>query len=400
MRLQGLRCRGKRTLNQESVESMVPGSRTRAGGLAIGGLAAAALLGCDGAPEPEVETTMEDDEAVHAEFLGNLAAQCEDAFRGEVLDAPEGDPYFAEGDELVMHVRECSEEEVRIPVHAGDDHSRTWIFTRTGGGVDLRHDHRYEDGTPEENNFYGAFARADEPAEEALSGNWHEFRREDEDGELRGWAVEIEPGERYVYGTRRDGEWRHQFAFDLSEPVDPPPDPWGHPPVEEVPGLPEAQEAFWENLAEHCGEAFRGEIIQRPDDDQHFEGDEELTVHFRECGEDRLGLPFHVEEDRSRTWILQRTTAGIDLRHDHRYENGAPEESTWYGAHTPDEGSPERQEFLRTDEERGGTGWAIEIVPGERYTYGTIDDEGEWRHQLDFDLSEPIEPPPAPWGHD
>jgi hypothetical protein len=336
---------------------------------------------------------------VHRAFLENLAHHCGEAFRGRVVHAPEDDLNFAGDPELVMHVRECSEEEVRIPVFLDDDRSRTWIFWLTGDGVDLRHDHRNPDGTPEANTFYGAFVSDPPLALELPSPTRHEFKRQ-QNGMVSGWVVEIVPGERYVYGTQRDGEWRHRFDFDLSQAVEPPPDPWGHPPVGEVPELAPEQEAFWENLAAHCGQAFHGRLVERPDPDPIFEGDEVLTVHFRGCGEGRLALPFHVEDNRSRTWLLTRTTAGIDLRHDHRNPDGSPEASTWYGAHTPNAGSAQRQEFLRPAQDgQPRTGWAIEIVPHERYTYGTIRD-GEWTYRLDFDLSSPVEEPPAPWGHE
>lgn len=355
------------------------------------------LAACEpDAPSPEAPTEEED---VHAAFLSNLAVHCGEAFPGEVVQAPEGDPYFSPGLELTMHVRECSQEEVRIPVFAGDNASRTWIFTRTGGGVDLRHDHRYEDGTPEPNTFYGAFVSEPPIAVDPPSPNHHEFKREREDGMISGWRVEIVPGERYTYGTQRDGEWRHRFEFDLSGSVAVPMEPWGHPPAGEVGRLPEAQEAFWDNLTRHCGQAFHGELVARPDPDRIFEGDEVMTVHFRGCGDNRLAIPFHVDDDRSRTWLLTRTTAGIDLRHDHRHPDGSPEPSTWYGAHTPDEGSPTRQEFIRAGEDDVRSGWAIEIHPGERYTYGTIRND-EWTYRIDFDLTTSVDEPAAPWGHE
>src|SRR3712207_8407608 len=50
-------------------------------------------------------------------------------------------PDFA-GKRLVMHVRDCSPNEVRIPFHVGEDRSRTWIVTRTAAGLRLKHDHR------------------------------------------------------------------------------------------------------------------------------------------------------------------------------------------------------------------------------------------------------------------
>ncbi len=357
----------------------------------------------DPAPEDEAasqELPAPEGESAHDAFLANLAHHCGEAFPGEALQFPDDDPDFATDPPVVMHIRECSPDEVRIPVVVGDNRSRTWIFTRTGEGVDLRHDHRSEDGTPEANTFYGSFVAHPPVASEPPTPNRHEFKTEAQGGSVAGWIVEIVPGERYAYGTRRDGEWGYRFEFDLSDPVPPPPDPWGHPPVGEVASVSETQEGFLENLARHCGQAFHGQITQRPETDQLFRGDEVLTVHFRHCEENRLELPFHVEDNRSRTWILQRTTAGLDLRHDHRYPDGRPEPggSTWYGAPTREPGTVERQEFLREAQDGVVTGWAIEIVPEERYTYGTIRN-GEWNYRLDFDLSEPVEVPPAPWGH-
>ena len=51
------------------------------------------------------------------------------------------------GQRLVMHVRDCSADEVRIPFWVGEDHSRTWVVTRTETGLRLKHDHRHEDGS-------------------------------------------------------------------------------------------------------------------------------------------------------------------------------------------------------------------------------------------------------------
>ena len=371
-----------------------------AGILAVAVLAAA----CEPVADPD-EGTVSDGVAegqhadVHGAFLANLSVHCGESFPGVVNAAPEGDPYFSPGLELVLTFRECGEEEVRVPVYAGDNASRTWIFTRTGGGVDLRHDHRYPDGTPEPNTFYGSFVSEPPIGSEAPSANAHNFQRVRDDGMVTGWRVEIIPGERYTYGTQRDGEWRHRFDFDLSTPVENPLEPWGHPPVGEVASLAPAQEEFWANLASHCGQAFEGRLIERPDPDPNFEGDEVMTVHFRGCGESRLALPFHVDDNRSRTWLLTRTTAGIDLRHDHRHADGSPEPSTWYGAHTPGEGTATRQEFIRANGGEVPSGWAIEIIPGERYTYGTIRD-GEWNYRIDFDLTTPVSEPPAPWGHE
>ena len=88
-------------------------------------------------------------------FLANLRQACGQAFHGVVTSAPDTDPYFSPGAELVLEFRICSPDDVSVPVWMGDNGSRTWIFTRTRGGIDLGHDHRHPDGRSEPNTFYG-----------------------------------------------------------------------------------------------------------------------------------------------------------------------------------------------------------------------------------------------------
>lgn len=165
---------------------------------------------------------------------------------------------------------------------------------------------------------------------------------------------------------------------------------------------------FFNQLATLCGQAFAGErIIERPGRDL-LEGDEDLIVHFRACSENRIWAPFHIEKpqeadwDRSRTWIYTLHPDRLELYHDHREPTGEPEADSGYGGFTVDSGSPDRQMFIytaRQGEQGEVLGWRIEIVPGERYTYGTMAD-GDWTWRLDFDLSQPIAAPPAPWGYE
>ena len=159
---------------------------------------------------------------------------------------------------------------------------------------------------------------------------------------------------------------------------------------------------FWQNLAHHCGNAYGGEIMQKPEGTDLLDGREFVVVHFRECGDEEMRLPFHVEGldgewNRSRTWVLFHHEDHFELRHDHRYPDGTEEENTWYGAFTSDVLTGGLTEFIRDMDATVTTGWRIEIVKDERYTYGTIRD-GEYQWRLDFDLTNPIDPPPAPWG--
>jgi hypothetical protein len=167
-------------------------------------------------------------------------------------------------------------------------------------------------------------------------------------------------------------------------------------------------EAFLTNLAMHCGQAFSGGLTLEPPGDDMLTGTEELIVHFRECGADTLRLPFHIEVeatgewDRSRTWVLTRAPGNrLELRHDHREPDGRPSERTMYGGFSETPGTATSQDFVsveRTEESGYPRGWRIEIVPHERYTYGTTR-RGEWSWRVDFDLGHPVDEPPPPWGH-
>lgn len=168
--------------------------------------------------------------------------------------------------------------------------------------------------------------------------------------------------------------------------------------------------AFLAHLASHCGQAFPGGLTLEPPGDDMLRGDELLVVHFRECSAngDTVRIPFHIESepgewDRSRTWIFTRTADGrLELRHDHREPDGSPSEVTFYGGFTDDAGTPNQQAFTaveRTEASGFHRGWRVEIEPGVRYTYGTTR-RHEWSWRIDFDLTTPIETPPAPWGHE
>ncbi|WP_370661040.1 hypothetical protein [Psychrosphaera algicola] len=65
-----------------------------------------------------------------------------------------GPSSFSE-EKLVMHVRKCTDSELQIPFHVGEDASRTWIITKTGSGLSLKHDHRHDDGSHDKSTMYG-----------------------------------------------------------------------------------------------------------------------------------------------------------------------------------------------------------------------------------------------------
>ena len=168
-------------------------------------------------------------------FLRRLAQHCGQAFEGRIIanePAQPDDPF--NGKTLVMHVRECGERELKVPFHVGDDHSRTWVLTRTNNGLRLKHDHRPQDGSEDAVTMYGgdtassgSASRQEFPVDQESIAT---FQREGLTASVTNpWAMEIEPGQRFLYELSRPGGRLFQVEFDLTKPVDLPPTPWGHP---------------------------------------------------------------------------------------------------------------------------------------------------------------------------
>ena len=159
-------------------------------------------------------------------FLDNLRKICGQAFAGQLVEYNDSDEDLL-GQEMVMHVRECSEDEVRIPFFVGEDRSRTWVFTRTTDGLRLKHDHRHEDGSEDEITQYGGDATGGSATEQAFPADaW--TRELIPYAANNTWTVVIEPGVSFSYRLRRAGtDRRFRVDFDLTKPVTPPPPPWG-----------------------------------------------------------------------------------------------------------------------------------------------------------------------------
>ncbi|WP_290778613.1 hypothetical protein [Arenimonas sp.] len=166
-------------------------------------------------------------------FMAAMASHCGQAFAGKVrVDVPESPDNAFAGKALVMHVRECREGEVKVPFHVGDDRSRTWVLTRTPGGLRLKHDHRHEDGTPDESTMYGGdTAEAGTAVRQAFPVDAESIAMFERLGltasVVNTWAMEIEPGRQFVYELSRPGGRLFQVEFDLTKPIAPPPAPWG-----------------------------------------------------------------------------------------------------------------------------------------------------------------------------
>ncbi|MDP1778354.1 MAG: hypothetical protein Q8K90_07070, partial [Brevundimonas sp.] len=86
--------------------------------------AAIALSACATLPAPAPQQDA---------FMANLNALCGQRFEGRVVTTQAADADFARS-RLLMHVRDCSADEVRIPFWVGEDRSRTWVISRNEEG--------------------------------------------------------------------------------------------------------------------------------------------------------------------------------------------------------------------------------------------------------------------------
>jgi hypothetical protein len=194
-----------------------------------------ALAGCAAAPAPKAALQPAD------AFMAALASHCGKAYAGRIVaNRPASttpDPF--EGKALVMHVRGCDDpaRRLEVPFHVGDDHSRTWLLTRTPGGLRLKHDHRHADGSPETSTMYGGdTARAGTAVRQEFPVDAHSialFQREGRTVSTENtWAMEIHPT-MFAYELARptsalNPEGRlFRVEFDLTRPVPLPPTPWG-----------------------------------------------------------------------------------------------------------------------------------------------------------------------------
>jgi len=169
--------------------------------------------------------------------------------------------------------------------------------------------------------------------------------------------------------------------------------------------LPPEQEAFWARLLEHCGNAYRGDVVDATPYYHSALEPEEVVAHFRECSDERIHVPMHMDDDRSRNWILTRVGGTIRLKHDHRHEDGTEEEITQYGGDAPVPGLPHRQIFpadehtARILPQRADNFWFMDFMDEETFAYGVHWPLHGHSIRIEFDLTSPVETPPDPWGY-
>jgi hypothetical protein len=156
-------------------------------------------------------------------FFENLSMLCGKSLPGRLVAGDASDVAFANAD-MRAHVRECSDKEIRIAFDVGEDRSRTWIISRVGDGLRLKHRHLLKDGSEDPVSQYGGdtvstgtSTRQEFPAD-AFSKTM--FVREGRQiSTTNVWAFEIEPRTKLTYELARPGRL-FRVEFDIARPSD------------------------------------------------------------------------------------------------------------------------------------------------------------------------------------
>ncbi len=157
------------------------------------------------------------------------------------------------------------------------------------------------------------------------------------------------------------------------------------------------QTTFLNNYKDLCGQTFKGKTTEIDLGDDHELEGADLTMKFESCSEEEVRIPFIVNSDSSRTWILKMTQHGLHLSHDHRYPDGTQYDQNFYGGYATDEGTAFIQYFPadhRTIEDRPQreiNKWAKEFNFDRELYYYRLYLRDELRFEAEFDLSEPID---------
>jgi hypothetical protein len=165
------------------------------------------------------------DKAGNMVFWENLHEHCGHAYEGTIVEAAANDDFRDK--KLVMHVRSCKGNTLKIPFFVGDDKSRTWVLTFNNERITLKHDHRHADGSEDEVTQYGGTS-----TNTGLE-NIQVFPADQQTCDLIGyastnfWWITLNDST-FTYNLRRAGTERFfSVAFDLTKPVDVPDAPWG-----------------------------------------------------------------------------------------------------------------------------------------------------------------------------
>lgn len=158
-------------------------------------------------------------------FWEHLQNLCGKSFEGTITEAPANDSF--RGKKLIMHVKICEANQIRIPFIVGEDYSRTWVFTLENNRITLKHDHRLEDGSEDKITQYGG------TSSNQGSDTIQMFPADDFTCNLISyactnvWSITLTPEQFGYHLVRIGSDRKFSVQFDLQNPIENPKAPWG-----------------------------------------------------------------------------------------------------------------------------------------------------------------------------
>jgi hypothetical protein len=158
-------------------------------------------------------------------FWDALKKHCGKAYEGKLAEGMSHATF--NNQKLIMHIRQCDENTIKIPLIVGEDRSRTWVLTKKDGIITLKHDHRHEDGSEDAITQYGGTStNAGFPHMQVFPADAYTAALIDYAATNIWWMTLKE--DKFTYNLRRiEGNSYVSLEFNLKTPVAAPEAPWG-----------------------------------------------------------------------------------------------------------------------------------------------------------------------------
>jgi hypothetical protein len=123
------------------------------------------------------------------------------------------------GKKLSFKVIRTSKSEMKLPFNVGENQTRTWVLTKTKGGIRLKHDHRHTDGSPDSITNYGG------DSDKKISTRLTQYFPADEftsnlipAAKTNRWIMEFsDDKKKFYYILERNKELRFKAEFNLAQ---------------------------------------------------------------------------------------------------------------------------------------------------------------------------------------
>jgi hypothetical protein len=134
---------------------------------------------------------------------------------------------------------------------------------------------------------------------------------------------------------------------------------------------------FFNNVKRLCGQRYAGKAVFTPTPEDPM-AQARLVMQVEACTPGEIRIPFHVGENRSRTWVLRWSQKeGLEFRHEHRHEDGTLDPVTNYGGWAAPFGTAWRQSFP-------ADGLTANLIPAAKTNVWTLEIERQQEKPVRF----------------